>query len=68
MAKMPRFKHGEHVGVMRGPHTGRVGIIVKVGILTVAIQFPGVEGLPVVPKDDLIRILRGYVDGDGTSV
>lgn len=68
MAKMPRIKHGEFVGVMRGKHSGKVGVVVKIGVLYVSVQFPNVDGLPIVLKEDVIRILKVDGDGDGRSV
>lgn len=59
MDDMPKFREGEVAGVMRGKHIGKVGIIRKIGMMYVSLEIRGEIGLPVILKENVIRILKG---------
>jgi hypothetical protein len=58
MADGPHIQVGEFVGVLRGSLRGKKGRVQKVGVVFVHVIIPGEEGVPIVKKADIIRIVN----------
>jgi ribosomal protein L24 len=58
VAQGPHVQVGEFIGILRGKLRGKKGRVHSVGVVFVHVIIPGEDGIPIVKKEDIIRIVE----------